>query len=183
MKKLLLAIITLTLSQLTIADWKLVPEQSGVTFLDIQNGEIQESHQFKSLTGVISEDGYAKLSVDVHSVGQIPIHNEQMKKLLAAITDNSIATLVIALNQAEINELSSLPKGGSITEIAEIKLDIDGFSQTILAKVQVIGANRTELIIRSVKPVVIRGQDFQPSADGTKLPSADLSLVVNLTFR
>jgi len=182
-KKLLLALVALSLSQFAIADWKLVPEQSSVTFLNIENGEIQESHQFKSLTGLISEDGYAKLLVDVRSVGQIPIHNQEMKKLLAVITDNSIATLTIKLNQAEINELSSLPVGGSVTEVVEIQLDLHGFSQTILAKVQVIGSNKTELVIRSVKPVVIRGQDFKPGPDGSKLPPADVSLIVNLTFR
>ena len=183
MKKLLIALVTLALSQLAIADWKLAPEKSSVTFLSMKNGEIQESHQFKSLTGVISEDGFAKLSVDVSSIGQIPIHNQEMAKLLATVSNNPIATLVIKLDQAEINELSSLPKGGSITELVEIKLDLHGYSQTLLAKAQVIGLSKTELVVRSAKPVVIRAEDFKSSADESTLPPVQISLIVNLTFR
>jgi polyisoprenoid-binding protein YceI len=152
-----LLILMLILPFAAQADWILDDDASSLGFVSVKNGAVVESHQFKSLSGIVSDTGEARLIIDLDSVETlIPIRNERMRALLFNTTEFPEAFVSINLEMSRFNHLSS---GDSLSETLKFDLTISG--QTVAVSVPVsITKSADKVMVSSIKPVVINAGNW-----------------------
>ncbi|MGK0472902.1 MAG: polyisoprenoid-binding protein YceI [Candidatus Azotimanducaceae bacterium] len=134
------------------ADWLLDEQASAIGFVSIKNGAVVESHHFKTLSGIISEDGQARVIIDLDSVETlIPIRNERMRSLLFKTTEYSEAFVSVDLAMGKFNTLAT---GSSMMESLEVDVTISGVTASVTVPVTVT-RSADSVIVSSIKPAVI----------------------------
>ena len=153
-KRLIFSLISLALiiPSAAQAAWLLNGDASSVGFVSVKNGAVVESHQFKNLSGVISDTGEARLTIDLDSVAtMIPIRNERMRALLFNTTEFPAAFVSIDL---EMDKYNNLDFGDSLSETLKVDLTISGQTAAVSVPVS-ITKSANKVIVSSIKPVVI----------------------------
>lgn len=141
------------------ADWTLDNTQSNVNFLSVKNAAVTEIHQFRNLSGSVSDSGDVKVSIDLTSVDTlIPVRDERMNKVLFETELFPIATLMAQVDKAA---LAALEPGQTMSLEAEVDLDLHGNKQLLVAHLQVIGLENGGLLVNTTKPVVIDSKNFE----------------------
>ena len=80
--KLLTSTLLILAAPLSFAEWTLSPD-SSVKFLSTKNTNITEVHEFTQVSGSVSDQGSAKIAIDLSSVETgIEIRNERMQSML-----------------------------------------------------------------------------------------------------
>ena len=142
-----------------LADWTLDNTQSNVNFLSVKNAAVTEIHQFKNLSGSVSDSGDVTVSIDLTSVDTlIPVRDERMNKVLFETELFPIATLMAQVDKAA---LAALKPGQTMSLEAEVDLDLHGNKQLLVANLQVIGLENGGLLVSTTKPVVIDSKNFK----------------------
>lgn len=156
----LLALTTLVLmAPAALADWKLVDEDSRLSFASIKQGSIAETHHFKRLTGNIADSGAASIAVPLATVEtDIPIRNERMQKLLFDTAKHARASVTA---QVDIAELEALEPGQTTKIDTDLQLSIRGTGHTESAQLQVTMLKDGRLLVSTVSPVMLNAADYQ----------------------
>jgi len=128
MNKLLCGLAAVTLSAaLSVApafaaDWTLDNASSRLAFGSVKANSLGEVHHFETLSGGVSADGAAMITIDLNSVQtNIDIRNERMIEHVFKAAGT--ATLS---SQIDIAALEALPVGGTAVTEVEARLSLVG---------------------------------------------------------
>lgn len=128
MNKLLCGLAAVTLSTALpaapalAADWTLDNASSRLAFGSVKANSLGEVHHFETLSGGVSADGAAMITIDLNSVQtNIDIRNERMIEHVFKATGT--ATLS---SQIDIAALEALPVGGTAVTEVEATLSLVG---------------------------------------------------------
>jgi polyisoprenoid-binding protein YceI len=150
---LLLAAATVFAACPAFADWTLDNETSQVSFVSVKAGDIAEAHHFTQLSGDLSADGAARVTIQLASVNTlIPIRDERMREMLFRTDLFPTASLQAKIDMALIEGIDA---GDSIAMVTEIMLDLNGKQIPLTADVSVGRLGDSTLLVASRKPVIL----------------------------
>ncbi len=168
------------------ASWALDQSASRIAFASIKATEAIETHFFPGLTGEISANGEASVTVPLDQVEtKIDIRNERMRTMFFQTDTYPTATISTAVNPEDFADLATGERrqteieGTLALHGAEAPLYVDAF-------VTRIAPNRIE--ISSAEPVIVYVSDFDLDAglealrEVAGLPSITSAVPVTFTF-
>ena len=162
MKQLRAIVIFLLISlpMATQAAWQLDNDASSVSFSSIKNGQVVESHYFKSISGSI-EANQASVSIDLSSVETaIGIRNERMQAMLFETGTYPVATITAILDREDVAALQS-----KATSTLQLPITIELHGQQANATVPVLVTRSADRItVSSQRPVIIQASTFKLAA-------------------
>lgn len=162
MKQLRAIVIFLLISlpMATQAAWQLDNDASSVSFNSIKNGQVVESHYFKSINGSI-EANQASISIDLSSVETaIGIRNERMQAMLFETGTYPVATITAILDREDVAALQS-----KATSTLQLPITIELHGQEANATVPVLVTRSADRItVSSQRPVIIQASTFKLAA-------------------
>ena len=162
MKQLRAIVIFLLISlpMATQAAWQLDNDASSVSFNSIKNGQVVESHYFKSINGSI-EANQASISIDLSSVETaIGIRNERMQAMLFETGTYPVATITAILDREGVAALQS-----KATSTLQLPITIELHGQEANATVPVLVTRSADRItVSSQRPVIIQASTFNLAA-------------------
>lgn len=145
------------LSTSVLADWKLENSASNLSFVSIKKSSIAEVHHFKQLNGKITENGFAKVMIDLTSVEtNIPIRNERMKAKLFETNQFTSASIESKFEPKLVKQLSV---GDSVIENLTFKLSLHGNTDTFTASVR-ISKTKEGLLVSNMQPIIINASQY-----------------------
>lgn len=143
----------------TLADWQLAGDESSVHFVSVKKGNIAEKHYFKSMSGSISDDGQAELTIDLASVEtNIPIRNERMQAMLFETAKFAQATIS---SNVDVAKLKSLKSGQTITVEADMTIQVHGEQKTETVPLRVTALEGGKLMVSTGAPIIVSAGDFK----------------------
>ena len=162
MKQLRAIVIFLLISlpMATQAAWQLDNDASSVSFNSIKNGQVVESHYFKSINGSI-EANQASISIDLSSVETaIGIRNERMQAMLFETGTYPVETITAILDREGVAALQS-----KATSTLQLPITIELHGQEANATVPVLVTRSADRItVSSQRPVIIQASTFKLAA-------------------
>jgi len=167
-----------------LADYQLDNDDSSLNFISIKKNKIGEVHKFQQLSGSITSDGAAQVTIQLASIEtNIGIRNERMKTLLFDL--ESFPTAVVSAN-LEGAQLQSIDAGDSVVMPVQLTLELNGKSKIIEAPLRVSGMSDGGVLVSTIKPVLLYATGFGLESgilklmEVAKLPS--IAMVVPVTF-
>lgn len=150
-------LIAMLSSTSVLADWQLV-QPSEVTFVTAKNNHLLEVHRFDQLSGEISDDGLAKVEINLTSIdSRIPIRDQRMRDLLFEVSSFAKATIEAQLPTDLMQKL----KAGSVQQVElAATLSLHGSKEEINLKLLAVPTKDGQLIVTSLQPVLIHANDF-----------------------
>lgn len=148
------------------ADWALTAD-SALTFLSIKNTNLTEVHHFRSLSGSLSDQGQAELTIDLASIDSgIPIRDERMQKFLFDTSRFTSATLTTDISADVLAKAAA----GSIQQYdLSGKLALHGSEEEVRVPVLIVPAAEGSLVVTSLRPVLIQADAYGMAAGIQKL--------------
>lgn len=141
-----------------MAGWQLNSKQALVSFVSIKNNAIAELHRFDSLTGSISDDGKATVTISLGSVNTgIEIRDERMEEFLFSVADFPQA---VVTTQLDPEWLSNLQQGQAYARDLEFTVDLHGKQQTVKALTGMIIDAKGSLHVETIQPVLLDANQF-----------------------
>ena len=177
----LIAIVGLSLANVSFADMSLDKEHSNVSFVSVKKGTAAEGHRIRNLSGTLTDKGKLNVTLDLTSVDtKIEIRDQRAKEFLFETGKFAEATLT-----ANIEGITDGVKNIS----TEAELSLHGVSQKIKVDVTVFKAG-DKLLATSTMPIIIKAADFKMEGgvkklqELAKLPSVATAVPVSfvLTF-
>ncbi|MBD3646319.1 MAG: YceI family protein [Pseudomonadales bacterium] len=160
-------ILSLFLPSVAIAEWRLDPDNSSVSFVSVKNAQVAEAHAFTSLEGTVTDQGVATVRITLDSVEtMVPIRNERMREMLFETGVFPNATFE---SRVPLDSITGLAAG----ETARIDLDgtlsVHGNSATLSIPVIVTNTGNGSYQVNTVKPVIVSAEKFDLVAGIEKL--------------
>ncbi|WP_371374597.1 YceI family protein [Thalassotalea aquiviva] len=182
--KTLICIVALVWQLPAMAKWQLDNTSSNLSFISTKKHTVMEVHQFNRLSGYISEQGKARLEIDLASVNTaIPIRDERMKQWLFETQQYPKADVELSIDKALIN---SLEVGQSSQISVKAELSLHGEKQAVVASILVTKTAENSVSVSSWQPVLIQAGDFNLLAGLIKLQEiaqlTSISPVVPVSF-
>jgi polyisoprenoid-binding protein YceI len=154
-------------------DWVLSPDESHLAFVTVKNAQVAETHSFPGLSGSVSADGAAELSIDLASVEtNIDIRNERMRDFLFDVVDFPVASVTVALDPAAF---AGLKTGDTLVQPVAAMLNVHGASGEVGTELAVTRLGEGKVNVSTIAPVLITAGSFD-LADGVE----ELRTIANL---
>lgn len=155
--KIWLALIGVFFYASATADWLLDNEASSVSFVSVKNGAVVEAHEFLKLSGAVSLNGTASVTIDLSSVETlIPIRNDRMKAMLFKTEEFPHAVVSLQLDKADLDQLGS----GSAVELStEASLVLMGTTHSVAVQAIAIPGDNS-VIVSSLKPSIVNAKSL-----------------------
>lgn len=173
-----------TVSQDT--SWVLDSSASRIAFASIKAGEVIETHFFPGLTGEITADGQATVSVPLDQVEtKIDLRNERMRDMFFKTGEFPSAMIKTAVSAQDFSDLKTGERRQ--TEI-DGTLSLHGTEEPIFVDAYVTRIAPSRIEIESAEPVIVYVADFGLEAglealrEVAGLPSITSSVPVTFTF-
>jgi polyisoprenoid-binding protein YceI len=184
LKSSVAALIFLAPGVAAAAGWTVVSDQSTVAFVSVKADAIGEVMNFTSVSGSVSDDGEAKVTIPLDSVeSNVDVRNERMREFLFETMKFPDAVITAHLDMAKLTDIAV----GSRTRLAlEATVDMHGLSLDIEPDVYVTHVAENRVLVETATPVIVTADDFemQPGLDKLQelaaLPS--ITPVVPITF-
>lgn len=166
------------------AKWSLVGPESVLAFISTKKGDVAEVHTFGALSGSVTKSGQLLLNVDLASVDtKVSVRDERMREMLFETVQYPRAKLTALL---ERSVLQGLKVGESKVVNTEATLELHGQRKQITVDALVVRPNETELVVVSLKPVIVNAADFGLTEGVEKLRAVvglpSISLAVPVSF-
>ena len=134
------------------ADWTLVNESSQLNFVSTKASHIAETHTFTELSGQITDDGAAKLVIDLTSVDTgIDIRDQRMQSMLFDVVSFPDARIETRLDLPALETLTA-----PTTLVIEAELSLAGQTTPVQGQVLVVPMDRSRVSITTVAPIIVR---------------------------
>ena len=134
------------------ADWTLVNESSQLNFVSTKASHIAETHTFTELSGQITDDGAAKLVIDLTSVDTgIDIRDQRMQSMLFDVVSFPDARIETRLDLSALETLTA-----PTTLVIEAELSLAGQTTPVQGQVLVVPVDRSRVSITTVAPIIVR---------------------------
>lgn len=139
------------------AAWQLASEQSFVHFITTKNTHISEVHQFKKVTGQLSDEGHLQVQLDLASVDTgIAIRDQRMRDTLFQVADYPQATLTAQITPEQL----ALEPGNLLQVQLPATLTIKAHSQAVHLMLTVARLNDGSFLATTRQPLLISASDF-----------------------
>jgi len=149
----LLIISTLLVAGPCFAAWTLDNNSSQVSFVSVKAGDAGEVHRFTEISGELSADGNATVTIQLASVDTlIPLRDERMRELLFQTDMFPTASLSADI---DMDALTALEPGGSMDIATSLTLDLHGHQILIATEMIVARLGDHRLMVSSRKPVIV----------------------------
>lgn len=184
--KILVLLSGAVFSQQTLASWHLDPLHSELHFITVKNTAITEVHSFRTISGMVNDQGMVVVDIDLASVNtHIEIRDERIKDMLFNVVNYPEASLsaqvdLKALNAMKVGEIKTIP--------LTIELSLHDHQQQIETKVSVSALSDGAFQVNTLKPIVIDtnafelGDGVKALQDVAKLDSIATSIPVTAQF-
>ncbi|MEL7486164.1 MAG: YceI family protein [Pseudomonadota bacterium] len=140
------------------ASWRLVDDDSRISFVSIKAGDVAESHYFTEIDGSVGPDGAAAVEIALASVEtKVDIRNERMRDLL--FETEQFPTAAIAA-QIDLETIASLAVGERALETVDLTLSIHGADVVAPAALFVTRLGDDRVSVETVEPVLLFAEDF-----------------------
>jgi len=144
---------------LTTGEWTLDGEASQLTYVSIKADEIAEVNTFEALTGTVSAEGQAAVSIDLASVSTgVDIRDERMREVFFVVADNPTANVTAAIDPAAFEALGV---GESASTTLDGTLSLKGVEAPFQADVTVTRAGEDRVLAVSDAPVIVEASRFE----------------------
>lgn len=174
------------MSAATQAHWQLNNAQSQLNFLSIKAGNVAEIHQFKRLSGSVSDTGEIELNIEIASIDTlIPIRDERLLDIMFEAEAFPTAQFTGAI---DAEALAALKVGAS--QVVEVSGQLTVRDETVAVSATLL-ATRTgnrSLLVHTLKPVLLDAGSFglaravEELREIAGLPSISLSVPVTFTL-
>ena len=149
----LLIVISLIVAGPCFAAWTLDNDTSQVSFVSVKAGDAGEVHRFTEISGKLSADGKASVTIQLASVDTlIPLRDERMRELLFQTGIFPTASLSTDI---DMDALSAIEPGNSMDMAANLTLDLHGQQLSLAAEMIVARLGNHRLMVSSRKPVIV----------------------------
>lgn len=169
---------------LTEETWLLNPDASRIGFSSIKSGEIFENHSFATLSGSVSGQDGAMVTVALDSVDtKIEIRDERMKTILFETEQHPTAIIAADVSLQELQDL----RIGMRKELEiEASLSLHGQVVPMYADVEITRIAMNQIEVASTDPVFLHVADFELAAGLEQLREIanlnEITPVVPVTF-
>ena len=137
----------------TESAWTLDGAASELSYVSIKAGEVAEINAFETLSGDVSADGSATVTIDLSSVSTgVDIRDERMRDIFFVVADNPSATVTAQIDPASFEGLGV---GESTTQTLEGTLSLKGVEAPFSTEVMVTRAGPDRVIAASTDPVIV----------------------------
>ncbi len=124
MQRLITVLVLVLFATPAWAEWTLSPDQSHLSFGSIKKGSVGEVHHFTKISGTVSDEGNARITIDLASVATgIEIRNERMRKVLFQTDKFPTATITADLDMVTFETLAL---GDTATVNVPVTLELHG---------------------------------------------------------
>ena len=138
---------------LTAGSWSLDGEASSISFVSVKAADIGEVHELNGLSGSVSPQGDAEVTIDLASVDTgIEIRDERMREFLFETGVYPQATVTTAIDPASITSLSV---GESVEQSVTAMLDLHGIQTQVPADVRVLRAGPDTVVVSTARPIIL----------------------------
>ena len=132
--------------------------KSSLWFVSNKKTHVQENHTFTKLSGDITSDGQARLVIDLNSIeSAIDIRNERMREHLFEVDLFPEAEVLLDIDMTEVNRLQ--PGHLQVMNITAL-LNLHGVSAPVDASIRLAKLPSGELLVSTIKPILINANDF-----------------------
>jgi hypothetical protein len=136
-----------------LAAWSLDNDASQVSFVSVTAGDAGEVHRFTEISGELSADGKASVTIQLASVDTlIPLRDERMRELL--FQTNLFPTASLSAN-IDMDALAALEPGDSMDMAADLTLDLHDQQISLAAEMIVARLGEHRLLVSSRKPLIV----------------------------
>jgi polyisoprenoid-binding protein YceI len=157
-RRVLAGFLLLALPQLTAAAMPLDPESSEVHFVSIKQDHMAEAHHFGKLEGRLYDSGKAVVNVDLASVATgLGVRDRRMRRELFRVARNPQATLQADVAMAALRKLQP---GETLRRRIEARLTLNGRTQPVQARAQIIRRPGGGFRVTSLSPVLLDVRNF-----------------------
>jgi hypothetical protein len=151
--KQLLIVTILLVAGPCFAAWTLDNDASQVSFVSVKAGDAGEVHRFTEISGELSADGNASVTIQLASVDTlIPLRDERMREMLFQTGIFPTASLSADIDMEAIN---ALEPGDSMDMAANLALDLHGHQIALAADMIVARLGDHRLMVSSRKPIIV----------------------------
>lgn len=179
-------VLGLAFSQQALASWHLDPLHSELHFVTVKNSAVTEVHSFRTIDGMINNQGVAVVDIDLASVNtHIEIRDERIKDMLFNVVNYPEASLSA---QVDLKVLNGMKVGEIKTVPLTVDLSLHDHQQKIDTKVSVTALNDGAFQVNTLQPIIINTAQFELSdgvkalQDVAKLDSIATSIPVTAQF-
>ncbi|WP_417879357.1 YceI family protein [Vibrio sp.] len=176
----------LAFSQQALASWHLDPLHSELHFVTVKNTAVTEVHSFRTIDGMINNQGVVVVDIDLASVNtHIEIRDERMKDMLFNVVNYPEASLSA---QVDLQVLNDMKVGEIKTVPLTVDLSLHDHQQKIDTKVLVTALSDGAFQVNTLKPIVVDTALFELTdgvkalQDVAKLDSIATSIPVTAQF-
>jgi len=167
-----------------LAEWSLVGEESVLAFISTKKGDVAEVHTFSKLSGNVKKSGQLVINIDLASVEtQVSVRDDRMREMLFETVSFPSAKLTALLDRSVLQELKV---GQSKAVNTEATLELHGQRKRITVDALVVRPSQTELVVASLKPVIVNAAEFGLTEGVEKLRAVvglpSISLAVPVSF-
>ena len=140
------------------AHWQLDNDASTLSFVTIKADHVGEVHTFDRLSGSITHDGNAEITIELISINTlIPIRDERMQNMLFETNLFPEANLTA---QLDIGQFAELEIGASATATISFDLSMRDQSNRYQAEVKVTRLADDGIQATTLKPVIVIANSF-----------------------
>lgn len=151
--KQLLIVTILLVAGPCFAAWTLDNDASQVSFVSVKAGDAGEVHRFTEISGELSADGNASVTIQLASVDTlIPLRDERMREMLFQTGIFPTASLSADIDMEALN---ALEPGDSMDMAANLALDLHGHQIALAADMIVARLGDHRLMVSSRKPIIV----------------------------
>lgn len=166
------------------AQWQLDSAHSNLNFISIKKTSIAEVHQFKTVTGEVSDAGEIHLVIDLSSVEtHVDIRNERLKTMLFEIAQFPTADFNGSIDMSKVVALKT---GETLDMPVKGKLNLHGITQDISVVLHMVKLRGNQIQVATKMPIILNADAYGLAAGIEKLrEAADLPVIsaaVPVTF-
>lgn len=139
--------------------YHLDPSKSSLHYVTTKQTHIIETNHFDTLSGSVSQEGIATLTIDLNSVEtNIDIRNERMRDIVFETgVFSSLATVTLPV---DLDGISAMEIGASDTQTITADMNLHGVDAIITTDYVVTKLSASSLLVQSTKPVLIEATTF-----------------------
>jgi len=126
--------------------------------VSVKNNDLMENNSFEIFEGFVGLDGEAELIIDLNSVNtNNDIRDERMREILFKTETHPFAKITALLDLSDYEKLSI---GSSLVKNLDFHFSFQGLTSTYEAKIEVYRLSVNKVLVKSVEPIFIYGDDY-----------------------
>jgi len=140
------------------SDWKMVADESGMTYITIKNGGFAEINTFRQISGTVSHTGDAEILVNLGSVDtNNEIRDGRLKDLLFKTQAYPQAKITAKIDMTPLEKLAI---GESHTVLLDMNVAVAGVSVQYDFYVLATRLGTDKVVVNNKAPLILDADDF-----------------------